>query len=255
MICAGIDAGSRSVKAVVLDTEQGLVIGRSLANQGVALERLASEVLDRACREAQIDRAQLGPVVATGHARKALRFAHTTISEITSHARGVYFLAPEARCIIEIGAQDSKCIALDENGSVRDFAINDRCASGSGRFLELVADRLETNLAGLGDLSRDSAKPALISSMCVVFAETEIVGLLAQGVSPTDIAAGVQNAIAQRVRAMAGHFFQQPVFFTGGVALQPGMIRAIEAAFACPIQLPPMPQFTGALGAALFASQ
>lgn len=255
MICAGINAGSRSTKVVVLDTEKGQVIGRGMANQGVWLERLASEVLDRACQQAQINRAQLGPVVATGHARKALRFAHTTISEITSHAQGVYFLAPEARCSIEIGAQDCRCIAIEKDGSVQDFTVNDRCASGSGRFLELVATRLETDLAGLGEMGRQSAKPALISSMCVVFAETEIVGLLAQGVSPPDIAAGVQNAIAQRVRAMAGRFFQQPVFFTGGVALQPGMVQALGAAFGCPIQVPSMPQFTGALGAALFASR
>jgi predicted CoA-substrate-specific enzyme activase len=255
MICAGIDAGSRSTKVVLFDTETGRVLGRGLANQGMALERLAVEVLEGACNEAQVDRARLGPVVATGYGRKAVRFAHTTITEITCHAQGVYHLAPEAHTIIEIGGQDSKCITLEKGGRVRDFAMNDRCAAGSGRFLELVAARLEVDLVTLGALSRQSAKPALISSMCVVFAETEIIGLLAEGVPPPDIAAGVQNAIAQRVLALAGRSVQPPVFFTGGVALQPGMVQALESAFSCPIQVPALPQFTGALGAAILAGR
>jgi len=255
MICAGIDAGSRTTKAVLFDTGKGRVLGRGLANQGMELERLAAEVLERACQEAQVDRARLGPIVATGYGRRAVRFAHTTITEITCHAQGVYHLAPEAQTIIEIGGQDSKCITLEKGGRVRDFAMNDRCAAGSGRFLELVAARLEVDLVTLGALGRKSSKPALISSMCAVFAETEIIGLLAEGVSPSDIAAGVQNAIAQRVLALAGRSIQPPVFFTGGVALQPGMVRAVETAFSCPIQVPPLPQFTGALGAAILAGR
>jgi predicted CoA-substrate-specific enzyme activase len=172
MICAGIDAGSRSTKVVLLDTEKGRVLGRGLANQGMELERLAAQVLDSACHQAQVDRARLGRIVATGYGRKAVRFAHTTITEITCHAQGVFHLAPEARTIIEIGGQDSKCITLENGGCVRDFAMNDRCAAGSGRFLELVAARLEVDLLTLGALGRKSSKPALISSMCAVFAET-----------------------------------------------------------------------------------
>ena len=255
MISAGIDAGSRSTKAVLFDPETGRVVGRGLANQGMELERLAGEVLERACQEAGVQRARLGPIVATGYGRKAVRFAHTTITEITCHAQGVYHLAPEAQTIIEIGGQDSKCITLEKGGRVRDFAMNDRCAAGSGRFLELVAERLEVDLGTLGALSLKASKPALISSMCVVFAETEIIGLLAEGVPPSDIAAGVQNAIAQRVLALAGRSVPPPVFFTGGVALQPGMVRALETAFACPVQVPPLPQFTGALGAAILAGR
>ncbi len=255
MISAGIDAGSRSTKVVLFDKEKGEAVGRGLADQGVQLERLAAEVLDRTCREAGVDRAGLGAIVATGYGRNAIRFAHTTITEITCHAQGVYHLAPEARTIVEIGGQDSKCITLENGGRVRDFAMNDRCAAGSGRFLELVAARLGVDPATLGALSRGSRKPALISSMCVVFAETEIIGLLAEGVPPPDIAAGVQDAIAQRVLALAGRCVQPPVFFTGGVALQGGMVRAIETAFGCPVQVPPQPQFTGALGAAILAGQ
>ena len=131
--------------------------------------------------------------------------------------------------------------------------MNDRCAAGSGRFLEMVAARLGVDLAGLGELSRESRQAALISSMCVVFAETEIIGLLAEGVAAADIAAGVQDAIAQRVAGLAGRSVAPPVYFTGGVALQSGMVRALESALACAVRVSPLPQYTGALGAAILA--
>ena len=139
--------------------------------------------------------------------------------------------------------------------TARDFAMNDRCAAGSGRFLEVVATRLGVSLETLGELSRDSRKPALISSMCVVFAETEIIGLLAEGVAAPDIAAGVQNAIAMRVVSLAGRRAEPPVYFTGGVALQSGMVRALTEALSCPVRVAAMPQYTGALGAALLAAR
>jgi predicted CoA-substrate-specific enzyme activase len=164
-------------------------------------------------------------------------------------------LAPEVRTIVEIGGQDSKFITLEDGGRVRDFAMNDRCAAGSGRFLEVVAMRLGVDLSTLGELSRDSRKAALISSMCVVFAETEIIGLLAEGVAPADIAAGVQNAIALRVTALAGRTVTPPVCFTGGVALQSGMVRALETALSCSVLVSPLPQYTGALGAAILAGR
>jgi len=167
----------------------------------------------------------------------------------------VHHLAPDARTIIEIGGQDSKFIVLENGGRVRDFAMNDRCAAGSGRFLEVVAARLGVDLSTLGELSRHSRQAALISSMCVVFAETEIIGLLAEGVAPADISAGVQNAIALRVAALAGRMVTQPVCFTGGVALQSGMVRALETALSCAVVVPSLPQYTGALGAAILASR
>jgi predicted CoA-substrate-specific enzyme activase len=182
-------------------------------------------------------------------------FAHTTITEITCHAQGVFRVAPDARTVIEVGGQDSKVIWLETQGRVRDFAMNDRCAAGTGRFLEVVAARLGVDLPTLGDLSRASLQPALISSTCVVFAETEIIGLLAEGIAPADIAAGVQTAIATRVAVMAGRAVSPPVYFTGGVALQSGMVPALEQALSCPVRVPPQPQFTGALGAAILATR
>jgi (R)-2-hydroxyacyl-CoA dehydratese activating ATPase len=255
MIHVGIDAGSRATKVVLFDPEQGRIVGTGIADQGVEQRRLAAELLERVCGEAHVDRAAVGPIVATGYGRTAVRFADTTITEITCHARGVHHLLPETRTIIEIGGQDSKCISLEDRGLVRDFAMNDRCAAGSGRFLEVVASRLEVDLSTLGELSRDSRQPALISSTCVVFAETEIIGLLAEGLAAVDIAAGVQNAIAQRVVGLAGRSVTPPVCFTGGVALQSGMVRALETALACAVTVSPLPQYTGALGAALLAGR
>jgi predicted CoA-substrate-specific enzyme activase len=255
MLTAGIDAGSRSTKVVLFDHETGQLVGRSIADQGVEQERLAAALLERTCSEARIERAAIQAIVATGYGRNAVRFADTTITEITCHARGVHQLDPQVRTVIEIGGQDSKCILLESGGRVRDFSMNDRCAAGSGRFLEVVAARLGVDLAALGELSRASTRPTLISSMCVVFAETEIIGLLAEGVPPPDIAAGVQNAIASRVSTLAGRSLTPPVCFTGGVALQSGMVRALESALSCPVKVSSLAQYTGALGAAILAKK
>jgi len=253
MICAGIDAGSRSIKAVLFGTERMRILASGLTDQGVEQERLATELFAGLLQEAGLERSQISGTVATGYGRNAIGFADTTITEITCHARGVHRLAPEARTIIEIGGQDSKIISLEEGGRVRDFAMNDRCAAGTGRFLEMVAARLDMNWEKLAELGRQSKKPALISNMCVVFAETEIIGLLADGQPLPDVVAGVQNAIATRVSALASRLVTPPVYFTGGVALLPGMARALEEVLGCPVHVAPQPQLTGALGAALSA--
>ncbi len=255
MVSAGIDAGSRSTKVVLFDTERAVILGRGIVDQGLEQERLAAELLTQVCRQEDVERSSIDAIVATGYGRNAIRFANTTITEITCHARGVHHLDLNARTILEIGGQDSKCITLEDGGRVRDFAMNDRCAAGSGRFLEVVAQRLGVGLEALGELSRQSKKAALISSMCVVFAETEIIGLLAQGVPACDIAAGVQNAIAARVVTLVGRSVLEPVCFTGGVALQSGMLGALEAALQCPVRVSSLPQYTGALGAAILAGQ
>jgi (R)-2-hydroxyacyl-CoA dehydratese activating ATPase len=254
MIYAGIDAGSRAIKVALFDASDGKLVGAGVADQGVEQARLAEELYDRTLRAAGLERDRVQAVVATGYGRNRVAFADTTITEITCHARGVLHLVPETRTIVEIGGQDSKVILL-EGGRVRDFSMNDRCAAGTGRFLEVVASRLGVDLPTLGELSRRSERPSVISSTCVVFAETEIVGLLAEGVTAPDIAAGVQAAIASRVATMAGRALTPPVCFTGGVALQAGMIRALETTLSFSVRVPAEPQFTGALGAALLAVQ
>jgi predicted CoA-substrate-specific enzyme activase len=255
MICAGIDAGSRTIKIVLLDPDADRVMGQDLADQGTAQEAHVRSLLGRLLHQAGLTMNDLGPVVATGYGRNLLGFADRTITEITCHARGVRRVEPTARSIIEIGGQDSKVIRLDADGRVEDFAMNDRCAAGTGCFLELVARRLEVDLAELGALAAGSANPAAISSMCAVFAETEIIGLLAGGAEPAEIAAGVQVSIARRIAALAGRPLTPPIIFTGGVARAAQMDRAIADAVAQPVIIPPQPQMTGALGAALLAAE
>ncbi len=253
MICAGIDAGSRAIKMVLLDGESLEVLSVGVADQGVRQAALADELSERVCADAGVDRGAIVRTIATGYARNLIEFADTTVTEITCHGRGVRRQCPEARTVVEIGGQDSKLLRLDANGSVRDFAMNDRCAAGTGRFLEVVATRLDVPLDRLGELASGSTDPAVISSMCVVFAETEIIGLLAGGRAPADIIAGVQASIAARVAAMAGRKVDEPVIFTGGVAMVPGMLVAMSAALGRPIVVAPSPQMTGALGAAILA--
>ena len=255
MICAGIDAGSRAIKIVLIDTGSMQVVAKGLADQGVEQDKLASELFERVVENDGISRKDIGAIVATGYGRNAITVADTTITEITCHAAGVHHLVPEAMTVIDIGGQDSKLLRLDASGKVRDFAMNDRCAAGTGRFLEVVAQRLDTELKSLGRMAAASKNPAAISSMCVVFAETEITGLLASGTASADIVAGVQTAIAERVIAMAGRTVDPPVIFTGGVAMISGMDAALQVALGQVVTVSPDPQMTGALGAAILASR
>jgi (R)-2-hydroxyacyl-CoA dehydratese activating ATPase len=255
MICAGIDAGSRTTKVVLLDADTLAVVASDVADQGVQQDSLATELLDRLLRAHGLERNSLGCVVATGYGRKLMHTADSTITEITCQAWGVRHCVPEVRTIIDIGGQDSKLIRLGNNGTIEDFVMNDRCAAGTGRFLEVLATRLGLRLEDLGQLAGSSRQPAIISSMCVVFAETEIIGLLASGAQAEDIVAGVQESIATRVAAMTGRSIAQPIVFTGGVALVSGMVAALQTILRHEVTIAPQPQTTGALGAALLAAR
>ncbi len=253
MLVAGIDAGSRAIKVVLLEAANGAIASRAADDQGVHQAELAEGLLESALSSANASRDDLACTVATGYGRAQIGFADKTITEITCHGRGVHHEHPGTQTVIDIGGQDSKLIRLENGGSVRDFAMNDRCAAGTGRFLEVVAERLQVPLKDLGVLAEQADAPAAISSMCVVFAETEIIGLLAAGESRENITAGVQNAIASRMVSMAGRMVKPPIIFTGGVALVPGMDRALAHALDHPVAIAKSPQFTGALGAALLA--
>jgi predicted CoA-substrate-specific enzyme activase len=255
MMHAGIDAGSRAIKVVLIDGDGLEILAAGVTDQGVDQNARARNLLDLLIEENNLVRADVASIVATGYGRNLVDFADRKITEITCHARGVRHLLPEARTIVEIGGQDSKIVRLNPGGSVQDFNMNDRCAAGTGRFLEVVAERLDLELDDLGDMVKKSRAAAAISSMCVVFAETEIIGLLATGVAVEDIVAGVQRAIASRVSAMAGRQVEEPVVFTGGVALIPGMKEALEGALKKPVHTAPDPQLTGALGAAIMAAR
>ncbi len=254
MICAGIDAGSRTIKIVLMEADTLQVVAKGLTDQGVEQDKLTQKLFQRLLKSKGVKRKNVTRIVATGYGRNAVSIADTTITEITCHAVGVRHLVPNAMTIIDIGGEDSKLIHLDKYGKVRDFAMNDRCAAGTGRFLEVVAKRLGVDIGSLGELAEKSRHRVPISSMCVVFAETEIIGLLASGTQREDIIAGVQGAIAARVSALAGRNIDLPVVFTGGVALVSGMDTALKSALGQGVTISPDPQMTGALGAAILAS-
>ena len=252
MIFAGIDAGSRAIKVVLIDENMN-ILGMGLKDQGVEQGELAFQLLEDTAKKTGADTKDMGFKLATGYGRDALDFADSTVTEITCQARGVCHLIPETKTIIDIGGQDSKLIQLEEGAQVRDFVMNDRCAAGTGRFLEVVGRQLDVALRDLGKFACEADNPAKISSMCVVFAETEIIGLLASGESPENILAGVQLSIASRIASMAGRKISEPVVFTGGVALIPGMNELLEKTLGRPLVIPENAQMTGALGAALLA--
>ena len=255
MICAGIDVGSRLTKAVLWETERQAILASGTVDQGLDQEALARALFERVLDEAERTANDVAHTVATGCGRNLIGLADARITEITCHARGVHHVSPDARTIIEIGGQDSKIIRLAARGNVADFAMNDRCAAGTGRFLELLAARLGVRPEALGRLAQQGREPAVISNMCVVFAETEILGLLASGIAAADVAAGVQAAVASRVAALAGRDVDTPIVFTGGVALIPGMADALETALDRPVSVAPTPLMTGALGAAILAAR
>jgi (R)-2-hydroxyacyl-CoA dehydratese activating ATPase len=254
-ICAGIDAGSRAIKIVLLEAPSLRILAAGAADQGIAQEKLTLDLLERLLRQCGLERRQIDGVVATGYGRKLIQIADSAITEITCQAWGVRHQVPGVRTIVDIGGQDSKLLRVDADGAVEDFAMNDRCAAGSGRFLEVLANQLGVHIETLGQMADKSRRPALISSMCVVFAETEIVGLLASGTAPEDIVAGVQASIAARVAAMGGRQVSAPVVFTGGVAMVPGMSAALASALRNLVEIAPHPQMTGALGAAILAAR
>jgi predicted CoA-substrate-specific enzyme activase len=255
MICAGIDAGSRTLKVVLCETVSRRLVAWGVRDQGVDQDALAVEVLDQLLERNGLRRNDVAAVTATGYGRRLIQVADTTVTEVTCQGWGVRQRVPEARTVIDIGGQDSKLVRLKPDGTVTDFMMNDRCAAGTGRFLEVLATRLGVKLTDLGALAAQSRQPATISNMCVVFAETEIIGLLASGVAPADIVAGVQAAIATRVVAMAGRQLPDPIIFTGGGALVPGMQAALQEALGKPVAVAPQPQLTCALGAAILAAR
>ena len=254
MNVVGIDAGSRAIKLVLYDAERRQVLARGICDQGIRQEELAAGQLDALLAGQGLVRSDLRRIVATGYGRAALSFADETVTEITCHARGVREQTPDVGTVIDIGGQDSKAIWFDARGAVRDFVMNDRCAAGTGRFLEVLAARLGVDVLDLGAQAARSTSPTPISSTCVVFAETEIVGLLAANVEPRDIAAGVLKSIATRMASMLGRRAKEPVLLTGGVARVDGMAERLAEAIGCPVRLAPHPEYTGALGAALLAA-
>ncbi len=255
MFFVGIDIGALTVKAVVLDGA-GTVVASDVVRSRHDSRRVAAKLVEGLLVQEGINTHEVGYAVVTGYGRVTYDAANEEVSEITCHARGAMSLFPAARTVIDIGGQDSKVIRVHPRGYVTDFAMNDKCAAGTGRFLEVMADALEVRVEELGALSRQSRHPVTISSTCTVFAESEVIGQMSRGAPKADIVAGIHAAIASRVAGLAGQVgLEEAVVMTGGVAQNIGVVRALEKQIGLPIVLPPEPQLVGALGAALLARE
>lgn len=253
ILVAGLDAGSLSSKAVILDQEKRILaydISLTSGDNRGAAEASFNKAIDKA----GILRDRINYIVATGYGRDNIPFADNEVTEITCHATGAYFLHPEARTVLDIGGQDSKGISLDHDGQVSDFVMNDKCAAGTGRFIEVMAHALGVPLESMGDLSKQSLNPTVISSFCTVFAESEVVSLVAEGRSKVDIIRGIHESIAERIVTLLNKIRMiEPITMTGGVAKNQGVIRALEHKLKLKLNIPEEPQIVGALGAALIA--
>ncbi len=253
MIAVGIDVGSLTAQAVVVQNNN--IKAYSIVDTGANSQRAALKAFETALDQAGLTKDDLYYVVATGYGRVRVPFADLQVTEITCHARGAFYYYPEARTIIDIGGQDSKVISIDDLGMVTDFVMNDKCAAGTGRFLEVMAKALEVEVDTISDLADTSTKAATITSLCTVFAESEVVSLIGQGTPPEDIAAGLLNSVAERTVALAKRVGLQPlVVMTGGVAKNRGVVQSLAAGLGCRVNVPPEPQIVGALGAALIAA-
>ena len=252
MYTAGIDIGSISTKAVIM--RDGQLLASRVILTGYNAENAGKKVFDAVLDDLQISASAITRIVATGYGRKSLAMADKSITEIMCHATGARYLNPLIRSIIDIGGQDSKAILLDDHGKVANFAMNDKCAAGTGRFLEVMARAMEADLDEFGRMSLKADLPARISSLCTVFAESEIISLIAKGEKRENIIAGIHESICARVLAMANRIgIKSPVMMTGGVAKNIGVVRAFEKAIGSPIEVSDYAQVNGAIGAALLA--
>ncbi|MBN1662083.1 MAG: 2-hydroxyglutaryl-CoA dehydratase [Deltaproteobacteria bacterium] len=248
---AGIDIGSTMTKVVICNEHEQIVTA-IIGPTGAEHRHLALAVMDEALKKTGMVFDQLGFITATGYGRINVPFADKQITEITCHARGVRAVVPSVRIVIDIGGQDSKGIKLGLDGRVSNFVMNDKCAAGTGRFLEVIAETLGINLADMGDLSMQAQSAVQISNTCTVFAEHEVTSRLAEGAKIPEICAGLHEAIAGRVVNMVRTLgIEKDVVVTGGGAKNRGLVKAIEGKVGFPVLTPPEPLITGALGAAL----
>jgi predicted CoA-substrate-specific enzyme activase len=252
MYAAGVDVGAASGEVLIWDGEE--IVTYSIVPTGFNSRRAAYQAMEKALEGTGISQEDIGSIVATGYGRIAIDYADRQVTEISCYARGINHLYPEVRTIIDIGGQDSKAISVGKNGKVVDFLMNDKCAAGTGRFLEVMAKALELEVQDLGEISLAAREPHQVSSTCTVFAESEVVTLVAEGVNREDIVAGLHAAIAKRTMSMVKRLgLVPPVAMAGGVAKNKGVVKAIEEEVGEALVIPPEPQIVGALGAALLA--
>ena len=252
VLTCGIDIGSRSIECAIFDGTS--IIGEGVCETGSSPTQNAEAIFHQAIGHAGCSVANIAHTTATGYGRNYYAKADSISSEIICHAIGVLHNHPEARTVIDIGGQDSKIMEIDERGKVVNFAMNDRCAAGTGKFIEMVARTTGIELEACGEMGATASSYCEISSMCAVFAESEIIGLLHNGTGIDTILKGVFRSVARRITGMAGKVSIRPeIIFTGGVALNRGIAQALQDELGHPITIPSQPPFTGAIGAAITA--
>ena len=253
MYVLGIDSGSTSTNAVIMDQDRKMKafsVVRTGAKSGESAEKVLEDVLEKA----GLSREDISWIVSTGYGRVSIPFADENVTEISCHGKGAHYFNPQIRTILDIGGQDSKAIKLSENGEVKDFVMNDKCAAGTGRFLEMIARTLEVSLDELGTIALTSTEEIEITSMCSVFAESEVISLIANNKEKNDISNGVCNAIAGKAYGLLRRVGLEPGFMmTGGVAKNPGVVRAVEKKLGEKLYICEEPEIVGATGAALYA--
>lgn len=252
-IVAGIDVGSMTAKTAIINGKRQL-LGSSVVMAGVMNLDSARDSFHNALTSSGLQPDDVRYIVSTGYGREQVPFAQKNMSEISCHARGARLLFPGVRTVIDIGGQDSKVVGLDERGIVDNFVMNDKCAAGTGRFLEVMAHAMGLDLPQMAELSLQAKKEVHVSSICTVFAESEVISLVSQRHSKADVLSGINQAIARRIASLAERVgVKEPVVMTGGVAKNKGVVNALEDILGVSLLIPPEPQIVGALGAALLA--
>jgi predicted CoA-substrate-specific enzyme activase len=254
----GCDVGSTTGKAVIID-EGGNIVASAIVPSEIDPELTSTLALEKACSQVQelSGREGLHYLIGTGYGRNEVPFAHENISEISCHAMGTFFCKPEIKTIVDIGGQDVKAIALDGSGSVLEFAMNDKCAAGTGRFFEAMSRIFRMELDDFSDLSLKANRVIPVTAQCSVFAESEVISLLARKNPPAEIAAGIQTAVSKRCFTLLKRIGMRPqVTVTGGCAKNRGLLKALAKIINMEVSsLPVDPQIIGALGAAVYAKQ
>jgi len=254
MFVAGCDVGSLTAEAVIM--ENGKILGSEIIRVRPKAEQSARDVMDRVLSKLDLKYDDLAYTIATGYGRETIPFANGNISEISCHGRGANFLIPEIRTVIDVGGQDCKAIRVDGQGNLEDFVMNDKCAAGTGRSLELNSEALGVDVSELGSLSLESTENITITNQCSIFTELEIMHLLMEDKSVADIAAGINEAMARRVKMLVGKVgIKNEIGMTGGVSKNIGVVKSLEQTLGAKfVEFPEDPQIIGALGAALFAA-
>lgn len=252
-ITLGVDVGSTTSKCVILEDGKKLV-GKALIAAGTGTGG-PSKALDAVLADAGLGREQIDYTISTGYGRRAEGLADSDMSELSCHAKGAQFLFPEAKTVIDIGGQDIKVMGIDD-GIMTTFQMNDKCAAGTGRFMEVMANVLGVKVSELGELGALSTQAVQISSTCTVFAESEVISQLSNGAAVCDIIAGIHRSVASKVTGLVHRVgLRKPVVMTGGVSRNSDVIRALKEQLGCDIQTSELSQYAGALGAALYGYQ